>query len=138
LSGHRTTPPSVNTVLGPIEPSAMGTTLMHEHVCMASEGMLLDSRLRIDRAEHLATAIARLAAAREVGIRTIVDATPIDLNRDAQFIKEAAEGAGLNIICSTGIYTESDGQPAYFKRMSAQELSDLFVHEITEGIGTTG
>src|SRR4051812_8450308 len=98
----------------------MGITLMHEHVCMASEGMLLDSRLRIDRADQLSAAIGRLAAAREVGIRTIVDATPIDLNRDAQFIKEAAEGADLNIVCSTGIYNESDGQPAHFKRMSAQ------------------
>lgn len=129
---------TVNTVLGPIPASAMGVTLMHEHVCMASEGMLLDSRLHVDRGNQLAAAVAKLTAARLAGIDTIVDATPIDLNRDAVFIREAAEEAGLNIVCSTGLYSETDGQPAHFKRMSAQEQSDLFVHEATEGIGVTG
>ena len=128
----------VNTVLGPIGVDDMGVTLMHEHVCIANEGMLLDSRVQVDRADNLGIAVQRLAAAREVGIRTIVDATPIDLNRDASFIKEASEAAGIHVVCSTGLYTETDGQPSHFKRMSAAELSDLFVHEITEGIGSTG
>jgi phosphotriesterase-related protein len=102
------------------------------------EGALLDSRLDVDRSDNLALAVERLVAGRDVGIRTIVDATPIDLHRDATFIKEASEAAGINIICSTGLYTETDGQPAHFKKMSAAEQSDLFVHEINEGIGSTG
>lgn len=128
----------VNTVLGPIEAREMGVTLMHEHVCIADDGMLLDSRVAVDRPRNLELAVARLTAARDTGVRTIVDATPIDLYRDAAFIREASEAAGINIVCSTGLYSETDGQPAHFKRMSSAELSDLFVHEITEGIGSTG
>lgn len=131
-------PARVNTVLGPITVDDMGVTLMHEHVCIAGEGMLLDSRVAVDRTANLQQAVERLTAARDVGVRTIVDATPIDLHRDAAFIKEASDAAGINVICSTGLYTETDGQPAHFKRMSAAEQSDLFVHEITEGIGSTG
>ncbi len=131
-------PGTTNTVLGPVPTEAMGVTLMHEHVCMSNEGQFLDSRIVDDRADRLATAVGKLVAARDVGIDTIVDATPIDLNRDAAFLKEASEAAQINIVCSTGLYTESHGQPSYFKHMSAQELSDLFVHEITEGIGNTG
>jgi phosphotriesterase-related protein len=128
----------VNTVSGQIETSELGVTLMHEHICMASEGMLLDSRLVLDPAARLERAVAKVSAAREVGVRTIVDATPIDLNRDAAFIKEVSDAARVNIICSTGLYSETNGQPSYFKHMSSQDQSDLFVHEITEGIGTTG
>jgi phosphotriesterase-related protein len=73
----------VNSVLGPLDVAAMGVTLMHEHVCMGSDGLLLDSRLVIDHADRLGRAVARLQAARLAGITTIVDATPIDLNRDA-------------------------------------------------------
>jgi phosphotriesterase-related protein len=129
---------TINTVLGTIPITDMGVTLMHEHICVSSEGALLDSRIVDDRADRLATAVDKLVAAQGVGVETIVDATPIDLNRDASFIREAAEAAGMNIVCSTGLYLESHGQPAHFKHMSAQELSDLFVHEVTVGIGDTG
>ena len=30
---------SINTVLGPIDPSALGFTLMHEHVLVAASGL---------------------------------------------------------------------------------------------------
>jgi phosphotriesterase-related protein len=129
---------TIMSVLGPVAVSEMGVTLMHEHVCMTNEGQLLDSRIVDDRGDRLAAAVAKLRAARDVGVTTIVDATPIDLNRDAAFIREASEASDLNIVCSTGLYTESHGQPAYFKHMPAQELSDLFVHELTEGIANTG
>jgi phosphotriesterase-related protein len=128
----------VNTVLGPVSTHALGVTLMHEHVCMGSQGLLLDSRLVQDPHLRFDRAVTRLRAAKDAGIDTIVDATPIDLNRDAAFLREAAEASGLNIVCSTGLYSESDGQPAHFKRMTAAEQSELFVHELTEGIGSTG
>ncbi|MDO8363447.1 MAG: amidohydrolase family protein [Actinomycetota bacterium] len=129
---------TVNTVSGPLAVDQLGVTLMHEHVCMASAGMFLDSRVQLDHAARLALAVARLQAAKASGIDTVVDATPIDLHRDAAFIKEAAEGADIQIVCSTGLYTEEHGQPSHFKHMSAQQVSDLFVHELTDGIGATG
>jgi phosphotriesterase-related protein len=50
----------------------------------------------------------------------------------------------MNIICSTGLYYEGGGAPGYWqaKAQLGQDISkliaELFVREITEGIGTTG
>jgi phosphotriesterase-related protein len=124
-------------VLGPIEVATLGTTLMHEHVCMGAEGILLDSRVELDPNEWFTQAVARLTAAKRVGVATIVDATPIDLNRDAAFLREVSEASGVAVVCSTGLYTETHGLPAHFKYMPRDELAALFVHEITAGIGST-
>jgi phosphotriesterase-related protein len=126
---------SVNTVRGPIDASALGVTLMHEHICLAfgpppepppSRRGLLDEAAR------------KLTAAKALGIDTVVDATPIDLDRDAAFLRESSEESGVHVVCSTGLYTEHHGQPEPYRSMSVQEKVDLFVHEITEGIGDTG
>jgi phosphotriesterase-related protein len=125
----------VNTVRGAVSADRLGVTLMHEHVCLAfgptPEPMP-------DRRALLAEAASKLGAAKAAGIDTIVDATPIDLDRDAAFLREASEAAGINVVCSTGLYTEAHGQPEPYRGMTAQERADLFVHEITEGIGDTG
>jgi phosphotriesterase-related protein len=51
----------------------------------------------------------------------------------------------MNIICSTGLYTEHEGAPAYFKTRLvwygtdiSKMISALFIKEITEGIGKSG
>jgi phosphotriesterase-related protein len=51
----------------------------------------------------------------------------------------------MNIICSTGLYTEHEGAPTYFKTRLvwygtdiSKMISGLFIKEITEGIGKTG
>jgi phosphotriesterase-related protein len=128
---------NVQTVSGPLAVAELGTTLMHEHICMGSEGMLLDSRFEMpsDRFER---AVRQLKTARQAGVDSMVDATPIDLNRDAGFLKEVADASGMNIICATGLYFDGHGLPAHFKSMSLQDLTDLYVCELTDGIGRTG
>ena len=130
-------PDTVNAVTGPLPAEMLGVTLMHEHVCIGAEGILLDSRFELDPAERFAEATRSLTAARAAGIDTIVDATPIDLNRDAAFLREVSEASGVNVVCSTGLYMETHGVPAHFRQMSVDELSSLYVEEIERGIGRT-
>jgi len=83
--------------------------------------------------------------ARTVGIQTIVDATPNDTGgRDPLLYRELSQRTGINIICSTGLYYEAAGSPAYWKTRVvygtdiSKMISELMVGEIMEGIGTTG
>ncbi len=76
------------------------------------------------------------------GVNSIIDATPLDLGRDVEIIKEVSEKSGIHIICATGRYTELQGKWAYFRQRSANKIGDVcmeiyegMVKEINEGIG---
>ncbi|WP_422335200.1 phosphotriesterase family protein, partial [Rhodococcus sp. (in: high G+C Gram-positive bacteria)] len=129
---------SVNSVTGELALGELGVTLMHEHVTIGSEGIFLDSRFRLDVDERFREATRSLEAAKAHGINTMVDATPIELCRDASFLRDVSEATGMNIVCATGLYMESHGVPAHFKHMPLGDLADLYVEEITNGIGDTG
>ena len=137
----------VNTVLGPVKAEALGTTLMHEHFAFAYPGWFADATIApYDYAAALKTNLGVIERAKKYGIATIVDATTNDVGgRDPNLYKELAEKTGINIICSTGLYTEHEGSPAYFKLRQlwyktdiAKMISGIFIKEITDGIGTSG
>ena len=79
------------------------------------------------------------------GVQTVVNATPNECGRSPKILREVAERTGLNIVCPTGYYFESSGGSAYFKFRSSlsslgeieQEISDLFMTEVTSGIEQT-
>lgn len=134
----------VNTVLGSIPADQMGPTLMHEHMVLAYAGWDKDALCEHIELNDLAKIVAdSLGTVKEYGIKTVVDATPNDLNRNVDLIKLVSERTGLNIICSTGMYTEEEGMPAYIKfhaqvHDTLTELYETFVQEITIGIGKSG
>src|SRR5262249_47546984 len=72
------------------------------------------------------------------GCNTIVDPCPMDLGRDVEFIAEVAQRSGHNIILATGVYTEADGIPSTFRTLPTEDILELYVREITEGVGDTG
>ncbi|MDO9515068.1 MAG: hypothetical protein Q7J01_03080 [Syntrophales bacterium] len=137
----------VNTVLGPVKAETLGTTLMHEHFAFAYPGWFADSTIApYDYDATLKTNLEIIKKAQKYGIATIVDATTNDVGgRDPKLYKALAKKTGINIICSTGMYTEQEGSPAYFKTRQdwygtdiAKMISEVFIKEITDGIGTSG
>ena len=142
------TPPGmINSVLGPISPDNIGTTLVHEHFAFAYPGWQADDTIApYDYKAVLKTNLAAIKAAQKYGIKTIIDATTNDVgSRNPTLYKELARKTGVNIICSTGLYTEHEGSPTYFKTMHAwygidisKLMSELFIKEITKGISKTG
>lgn len=139
---------SVNSVLGPISPENLGVTLMHEHLVFGFPGWQYDSAApSYDREKAAGACCAMVGEAMTYGLKTVVDATPNDGQRDPELYKMVADKTGINIICSTGLYTEEEGAPAYFKFRRTltggspaitNEVYETFMKDITQGIGGTG
>jgi phosphotriesterase-related protein len=129
----------IQTVLGPIGLDELGRTLMHEHLFIAFAGAEFDPTAVFDREAFIAEAARRLRQLRvEHGVRSFVDPCPIELGRDAAMMAEIAERSEMNVVCTTGFYFEAMGLPVYWRARTAEEIAELYIREITHGIGRTG
>ncbi|MCQ2559070.1 MAG: phosphotriesterase [Oscillospiraceae bacterium] len=127
----------LNGVLGPVESSALGCTLMHEHITNADWSMRMnfqDKFLEPDVVIDLAA--KKLIKAKETcGITTLVDGTAINNGRDPWIIREVAERSGVNIIMSCGLYANDEG---WLTRRPQEHIFQLFDNECRNGIADTG
>ena len=129
----------VQTVLGSIDLDQLGRTLMHEHLFIKFPGAEFDPTATYDRAAFIAEATKRLTQLRvEHGVKSFVDPCPIELGRDVSVMAEIAERSQMNIICTTGFYFELMGLPVYWRARSVEEIAELYIREITHGVGSTG
>src|SRR6266851_846383 len=130
---------SINTVTGTVNSDKLGTTLMHEHLLVGWAGWELDCKApRFDRKTALKQAVERLKELKDLGLGTFVDPCPNDIGRDIVFMADVANASGVNVIAATGLYKEDLGNTAYFRQRSVAEIADVYVTEITEGVGETG
>jgi phosphotriesterase-related protein len=135
----------VQTVRGPVDSSALGRTLMHEHVFVLTTDVQQNND-EWDEQERIDDAVQKLTALKQAGYDTIVDPTVIGLGRYIPRIEKIAAQVDLNIVVATGVYTY-DTVPFYFHFRGpipgiAEDLPDpmlaMFVRDITEGIPGTG
>ena len=140
MAGHKTQTteligPVVMTVLGPISADRLGRVLVHEHLRIALPGEEFDPRSRQSR-----RSVERLCELKEHGLGTFVDPCPMDLGRDVELMAEVSERSGVNIVCATGFYYETDaiGLPYYWRCRWPEEIAELYISEIEQGVGTTG
>ena len=134
---------SIQTVTGTIDASELGRTLMHEHLAVGYPGWESATNEAPDFSEMLKVCVGRIEELQALGYRSLVDPCPSDLGRDPELMVAAAEATGFNIICATGLYHEAEGGHAHWSFRGRFEdlvpvLTDLFVRELTEGIGSTG
>jgi phosphotriesterase-related protein len=129
----------IQTVTGAIALDQLGRTLMHEHLFIAFPGAEFDPTASFDRAGFVHEAVKRLRQLREEhGVRSFVDPCPIELGRDAALMREIAEKSEMQVICATGFYFEMMGLPVYWRARTVDEIAELYIREITHGIGITG
>jgi len=124
----------VHTVLGEIEPSALGRTLMHEHIFC--DLYRVTGRLN-ELLNDEALAVEELAALRKAGGTALVEVTTPDMGRDPEALCRVAEKTELHIIMGTGWYR----QPFYppdIDRLLTNELADRIISELTDGVAGTG
>ena len=134
----------VNTVRGPIDGSALGSTLMHEHIFVLSPDIEKTAEEWDESAEQ-ARAVDRLKDLKRQGIDTLVDLTVIGLGRYIPRIKAIADLVPeINIVVATGVYTYNE-VPLYFHFRGpgtilggAEPMVEIFIREINEGIADTG
>ena len=130
--------PHVQTVLGPVDPSAIGFTLPHEHTQIALwhiEGRWDYWELTKDEPVML----DELGAYRDAGGTTLVDLTLDGVGRDPMWLQRLARQSGLHLVMGGGWY-----RTAYYPvetlidKRSVDSLAEELVREATVGVGETG
>ncbi len=154
----------VQTVLGPIEPSAMGVTLTHEHILLdltcyyaqpdeASRRWYHDKPFTMDmvgKANTLwyvntdngqlfdeADATRAIGDYMLAGGNTVVDVTNYDIGRDPLALARISRATGLNIVMGAGHYVPK-AHPADMDERSEDAIYERFLRDITLGVGDTG
>jgi phosphotriesterase-related protein len=129
----------INTVTGKARPEELGMTLVHEHLLIGYPGWFMDGLApKFKRADALARGVDRLQELRGYGVATFLDPCPMDLGRDVEFMAEVAQRSGMRIVCATGAYKQNEGLTYTFGALPVEEITEIYVKELTEGIGDTG
>ncbi len=124
---------TVNTVLGPLDTAKMGVTLAHEHILSSNAGIPENFPELLEEG-YMDRVIEGLQKAKTGGIRTVVDATTLDLGRSVGVLAEASRRTGVNIICCTGWWTE---RLRFLSGVSPDQWAKAFVREVEKGIAGT-
>lgn len=134
---------TVQTAGGSVPSADLGVTLMHEHIFVLSADVQANYPAEWGSEDaRIDDAVAKLTAARELGIRTIVDPTVVGLGRYIPRIATIAAQVDVNIVVATGLYTYADA-PFFFRyrgldRSEPDPMVAMFVSDITDGIAGTG
>jgi phosphotriesterase-related protein len=111
---------------------SLGFTLPHEHLQWGEAGCELDVVGQLSAKQKLASMTALLSAAKAAGVQTVIDPTTPEMGRDFALMAVASRAVGVTVIGACGVYCR---QPTpYFAARSAEELADLFITELTEGV----
>lgn len=119
----------IRTVLGDVEPDALGRVDYHEHLFQVSPLLpgedLDDEDASRAEAQHLC----------DSGFTAMVDATPIGLGRRPASLARISAATGLLVVATTGVHRDAHYGPGHWlPDRSAQELADLFVRDLVDGM----
>ncbi|MGH9243763.1 MAG: phosphotriesterase family protein [Acidimicrobiales bacterium] len=127
----------VRTVLGDVDPGALGAVYCHEHLITRPKGEWIegDQDLVLD---DEARALAELRLFREAGGGTIVEASPKELGRDPEALTRISRSSGVHVVAATGRICETYWRGAIDLRgRSEEEMAAEFVRDLTEGMDGT-
>ena len=123
---------SVQTATGPVDEDRLGFTLSHEHIIVGSAGVRETYPFLFDMPRTRERVIGELSEAKAGGVDTIIDATPMDLSRDVDFVADVSRASGVQVVVATGLWRDI---PRFFWERDPDFIADVFIHEIQDGIG---
>ncbi|MDX3056633.1 phosphotriesterase [Streptomyces sp. NE06-03E] len=121
----------VRTVLGDVPAGELGVCDAHDHLFIRTPVL---PGLELDDPEG---AGERLRDFHTLGGRTVVQWTPYGMGRRPADLAALSRAVGARIVAATGLHQAAHYPPESLGRIMP-ELEELFVSEITDGIGTTG
>lgn len=126
----------IMTVNGPIPPSEMGTTLIHEHVMVDFIGADSTGNHRWNPSEVIRVAQPFIEQATQMGVKTIFECTPAFIGRDPQLLKKLSLATHTHFITNTGYYGAADNKflPEHAFTESSEQLSERWIAEWEGGI----
>lgn len=123
---------AVRTVLGDVDPAGLGVCDAHDHLFFGSP-QLPGQELR-----DVSAARAELVAFRAEGGRAVVQWTPYGLGRRAADLPPLARETGVAVVAATGLHQAVHYDERVLAQLRGARLAELFVAELTGGIGTSG
>ena len=108
-------------------------TYAHEHLVIdGGRPVELEPEFDLGDVEAMATELAEAAA---LGLRCVVDAMPCDAGRNVVKLADLSRRTGVHVVAPTGLHHDRYYGPAHWShRVSVEELADLFIGDVTEGI----
>jgi predicted metal-dependent phosphotriesterase family hydrolase len=115
----------VRTVLGDLEPSAVGPCDAHEHLFLVTPAQPGDEYDGVDEA------VEEVRAFHAAGGRWLVDWTPIGLGRDLPALAHVARDTGVQVVAATGLHRDIHYRADDpIRSASARELAQRFAAEL--------
>lgn len=114
-------------------PLIHGITYAHEHTTIDLSSLKGTDDTNLDCFEETVEEYKYLY---DLGVRNIVDVTVMGMTRNPKYVQKVAEASGMNIIQATGWYQDKF-LPAYISDKTVEELAEIMVQEIAEGIDGT-
>ena len=133
----------IQTVRGKIKEEDVHNTLCHEHLVFGWPGQKGEKGNVYDELTAFENCRTRVEMIKKYDVTLIVDPTPIHCGRDPLFMKKIAEDLDIDVVCATGFFKDEDNVLSILKALSytddlEKKLCDLYVKELTQGIGDTG
>lgn len=122
---------AVRTVLGDMRPEELGVCDAHDHLFLSSP------QLPGQELNDASAARAELDAFRAAGGSAVVQWTPYGMGRRAADLPALSRAAGVHLVCATGLHQAAHYAPELLDEVRGR-LADVFVSELTVGIGTSG
>ena len=110
-----------------------GYTYAHEHLHIDLSGFKNNLDCRLDQYQLICDEMRELVGK---GVANIVEVTNRYMGRDPQFLLNLMRDSDINVIASTGYYTDSF-YPPMVRESSAQQLAQTMIDEIEIGIDGT-
>lgn len=123
----------IRAVLGDITEVRKGVVYAHEH-------LIIDSPLIAERFPHIHldsvdAAVAEVNESAAAGAALFVDCMPCSAGRDITRLAQISERTRTPVIAATGLHHDRYYGPLHWSnRVSADELADLFVADLEEGV----
>ncbi|MFD0441338.1 phosphotriesterase family protein [Streptomyces chartreusis] len=122
---------TVRTVLGDVRSEELGVCDAHDHLFLSSP------QLPGQELNDASAARAELDAFRAAGGSAVVQWTPYGMGRRAADLPPLSRAAGVHLVCATGMHQAAHYAPELLDEVRGK-LADVFVSELTVGIGTSG
>ncbi len=126
--------PFIETVLGKVDPSAIGKTDAHDHLIRDGGVEVITNGSNFDM-PSTDKAIEELKLFKEVGGNTLAEMTPIGSGRNIEKLRHISRVSGVNIIATTGFHKSEFYDKSHFLwKYDVDKLTELLILDVTEGI----
>ena len=126
------------TVLGDVDPSGWGVTLVHEHLVVDWGELQGRPKLQFGFEDAVGQISAKLDTARADGVGGLGECTPIGAGRYADVMVEVARRSGVAIVGATGFFHEGwTPMHPIARALDLDALTDVYTRELTEGMGAS-